>query len=194
MYFVVDDTKLNQEAGYEEYVSGGAASAEIAEKAKLALNSEKLDGLTLDALRTEIRGYPANIQNGSIKNQHLAADFSFPGNKLADGSITNNKLVYKSITIDKIADGVLTAANVDAYSKSEINQSFRKIGDKVVGGSVDWNTLTEPMTYSIQNAIMTNAMHAPPNEYNFGLLVVHRLENGKSNDNRMLRVGIGRAC
>jgi hypothetical protein len=194
MYFVVDDTKLNQEAGYEEYVSGGAASAEIAEKAKLALNSEKLGGLTLDAFRTEIKGYPANIQNGSIKNQHLAADFSFPGNKLADGSITNNKLVYKSITIDKIADGVLTAANVGAYSKSEtynkneIGQSFRKIGDKVVGGSVDWNTLTEPVTYKIHNAIMDSARHAPPNEYNFGILVVHRLENGKDNENRTVQV------
>ena len=158
MYFVVDDTKLDQETGYEEYVSGGAASAEIAEKAKLALNSEKLDGLTLDALRTEIRGYPANIQNGSIKNQHLAADFSFPGNKLADGSITNNKLVYKSITLDKIADGVLTAANVGAYSKSEVwsktesdtryydkNTVNSKVNEKV---SRSGDTMTGPLNFA----------------------------------------------
>ena len=74
------------------------------------------------------------------------------------------------------------------YNKGEINQSFRKIGDKRVGGSVDWNTLTEPMTYNIQNALMNNAMHAPPNEYNFGLLVVHRLENGKDHENRTVQV------
>lgn len=187
MYFVVDDTKLDQEAGYEEYVSGGAASAEIAEKAKLALDSEKLGGLTIEALRTEIKGYPANIQNGSIKNQHLAADFSFPGNKLADGSITNNKLAYKSITLDKIADGVLTAANVDAYNKGEINQSFRKIGNKIISGNVDWDTLIEPTTYNISGINLNDAFHAPK-EYNYGILVVNRLENGKDGENRTIQI------
>ena len=137
MYFVVDDTKLNQEDGYEEYVSGGAASAEIAERAKLALNSEKLGGLTLDALRTEVRGYSTGIQDGSIRNQHLAADFSLPTDKIADGAITNPKIGYKSITVDKIADGILTAANVNAYDKSEvdsrIDEKVNKSGDTMTG-------------------------------------------------------------
>ena len=80
------------------------------------------------------------------------------------------------------------ANSTNIYNKTEINQSFRKIGDKVVGGSVDWNTLTEPITYKVQNAIMNNAFHAPPNEYGFGILVVHRLKDGIDTENRTVQI------
>ena len=66
----------------------------------------------------------------------------------------------------------------EVYSKNEINQSYRKIGNRIVDGDVDWNTLNEATTYKIQGVVMDSAHHAPPNEYNFGLLVVNRLENG----------------
>ena len=65
----------------------------------------------------------------------------------------------------------------EVYNKNEINQSYRKIGDRIVSGDVDWNTLTEATTYKIQDCTMNDAYHAPPNEYRFGLLIVHRLEN-----------------
>ena len=99
MYFVNDDTKLNVEDGYEEYITGGAASAAIADKAKLALDSEKLGGLTLENIRNEVKTYPANLQDQSVKNRHLSPDLK--------------------ITANNIADGVLTAENVGAYSKGE---------------------------------------------------------------------------
>ena len=70
----------------------------------------------------------------------------------------------------------------EVYSKNEINQSYRKIGNRIVSGDVDWNTLTEATTYKIQGVVMDAAHHAPPNEYNFGLLVVNRLENGADSE------------
>lgn len=135
----------------------------------------------------------SDIADKAIRTEKLA-DQSVTKEKIAPSAITTEKITNGAVTKDKIAPGVLTASNVGAYDKAatynrdEINKSFRKIGDKRAGGSVDWNTLTEPMTYNIQNAIMNNAMHAPANEYNFGLLVVHRLENGKDHENRTVQV------
>ena len=76
----------------------------------------------------------------------------------------------------------------EVYNKNEINQSYREIGNRTVEGNVDWNTLTEPTTYKIQNCVMDATHHAPPNEYNFGLLVVNRLENGASADWRTVQI------
>lgn len=76
----------------------------------------------------------------------------------------------------------------EVYSKDEINQSYRKIGNRIVDGDVDWNTLTEPTTYKIQGVVTDAAHHAPPNEYNFGLLVVNRLENGADDEWRTVQI------
>lgn len=76
----------------------------------------------------------------------------------------------------------------EVYSKNEINQSYRKIGNRIVDGDVDWNTLTEPTTYKIQGVVMDSAHHAPPNEYNFGLLVVNCLENGADGEWRTVQI------
>lgn len=180
MYFVNDDTKLDVEDGYEEYVTGGAASAAIADKAKLALNSEKLGGLTLENIRNEIKTYPANLQDQSIKNRHLAPDLKITADNIADNTITKNQLSLTAKDLDaynrRESDEAIKRAL--AYVKNEINQSYRKIGTKVITGNTDWNTLTEPATYKIQGVVMDAAHHAPSNEYNFGLLVVNRLENG----------------
>ena len=111
MYFVNDDTKLDVEDGYEEYVTGGAASAAIADKAKLALDSEKLGGLTLENLRNEVKIYPANLQDQSIKNKHLAPDLKITADNIADRTITKNQLT-------------LSAGDLDAYTKSESNESI----------------------------------------------------------------------
>jgi len=76
----------------------------------------------------------------------------------------------------------------EVYNKNEINQSYREIGNRTVEGNVDWNTLTEPTTYKIQNCVMDATHHAPLGEYNFGLLVVNRLENGASADWRTVQI------
>ena len=76
----------------------------------------------------------------------------------------------------------------EVYSKNEINQSYRKIGNRIVDGDVDWNTLNEATTYKIQNCVMDAAHHAPPNEYNFGLLIVNRLENGADDEWRTVQI------
>lgn len=76
----------------------------------------------------------------------------------------------------------------EVYNKNEIAQSYRKIGNRIVSGDVDWNTLTEPTTYNISNTVMDATHHAPPGEYNFGLLVVNRLENGASGDWRTVQI------
>jgi hypothetical protein len=80
-----------------------------------------------------------------------------------------------------------TYSKGEVYSKNETNQSYRKIGNRIVGGDVDWNTLTEPATYKIQGVVMDAAHHAPSNEYNFGLLVVNRLENGADGEWRTVQ-------
>ena len=76
----------------------------------------------------------------------------------------------------------------EVYSKNEINQSYRKIGNRIVDGDVDWNTLNEATTYKIQGVVMDSAHHAPPNEYRFGLLVVNRLENGADGGWRTVQI------
>nr|DAW71287.1 MAG TPA: shufflon protein [Caudoviricetes sp.] len=123
----------------------------------------------------------SDIADKAITTEKLA-DQSVTKEKIAPGAVTTDKIANDAITKDKIAPGVLTAYNVGAYDKAatynrdEINKSFRKIGDSVVGGSVDWNMLTEPTTYKIQDCIMNDAHHAPPNEYRYGILIVHRIE------------------
>ena len=76
----------------------------------------------------------------------------------------------------------------EVYNKNEINQSYRKIGNRIVSGDVDWNTLTEATTYKINSVVMNAAHHSPPNEYNFGLLVVNRLENGADDEWRTVQI------
>ena len=98
------------------------------------------------------------------------------GDNLADKAVEKRHLSFE--VYDKS----------EVYAKSHIDQHFRKIGDKHVDANVDWNTLTEPMTYKIQGATMNDTHHAPPNEYNFGLLVVHRLEKGKDDESRTVQI------
>lgn len=135
----------------------------------------------------------SDIADKAITTEKLA-DQSVTKEKIAPSAITTEKITNGAVTKDKIAPGVLTASNVGAYDKAatynrdEINKSFRKIGDKVVEGNIDWNTLTEPTTYKIQGAIMNDAHHAPPNEYNFGILVVHRLIDGADHESRTVQV------
>nr|DAK39199.1 MAG TPA: shufflon protein [Caudoviricetes sp.] len=93
-----------------------------------------------------------------------------------DGSVLKKHLGFEVYDKDEV------------YNKNEINQSYRKIGNRTVSGDVDWNTLTEPTTYKIQGAVMDAAHHAPPNEYNFGLLVVNRLENGTDGEWRTVQI------
>ena len=113
MYFVNDDTKLDTEAGYEEYVTGGAASAAIADKAKLAIDSEKLGGLTLENIRDEVKTYPANLQDQSVKNRHLAPDLKITADNIADNTITKNQLS-------------LNAEDLDTYTKRESNEAIER--------------------------------------------------------------------
>lgn len=93
-----------------------------------------------------------------------------------DGSVLKKHLGFEVYDKDEV------------YNKNEINQSYRKIGNRTVSGDVDWNTLTEPTTYKIQDAVMDAAHHAPPNEYNFGLLIVNRLENGVDGEWRTVQI------
>ena len=76
----------------------------------------------------------------------------------------------------------------EVYNKNEIAQSYRKIGNRTVSGDVDWNTLTEPTTYKINNVVMDAAHHAPPGEYTYGVLVVNRLEDGTDGEWRTVQI------
>ena len=93
-----------------------------------------------------------------------------------DGSVLKKHLGFEVYDKDEV------------YNKNEINQSYRKIGNRIVSGDADWNTLTEATTYKIDRAVMDAAHHAPPNEYNFGLLVVNRLENGADGEWRTVQI------
>jgi hypothetical protein len=154
---------------------------------------------------------------GHIDNQKNAVDNSVTQAKVAEQKASNkadeaqkssaeaaeaarraeNAQRYVGIVRgDNLADKVVEKRHLsfevydksEVYAKSHIDQHFRKIGDKHVDVNVDWNTLTEPMTYKIQGATMNDAHHAPPNEYNFGLLVVHRLEKGKDDESRTVQI------
>lgn len=78
--------------------------------------------------------------------------------------------------------------NPSNFSVAHANTANRLAGTQTITGNTDWNTLTEPTTYRIQNCTMNDAHHAPLNEYNFGILVVHRLENGVDNENRTVQI------
>lgn len=364
MYLVKDENQLSNENGYEEYVAGRAAYAETAEVATLARNSEKIENLTLNDLRDEVKTYPANLQDQSIKNRHLAPDLRILGTNIADRTITKNHLaivagdidaynkgevetIIDSIASEKVnrsggtmtgalkfentsasttscfpshyyhnlynnndtvyvhafpshpspakptkfefrtangtqnewtahtlskdgfttptlifntggyigdynrdagdaisdngganinigswyglgfystcvgkytgsmdlrtgnwrtlgtmkADGGFignltgTASNAERLGGKTTNElGFRKIGNRTVSGYVDWNTLTEPTTYRIQGAIMNAAHHAPPNEYDFGLLIVNCLENGADGEWRTIQIYFPHSC
>lgn len=84
-----------------------------------------------------------------------------------------NDGTYQKVTPNAI--GAYTKGETDALIEGKAH-SARKIGNRIVIGDVDWNTLTEPTTYKIQGCITDSAHHAP-RDYNFGILDVMRVEN-----------------
>ena len=54
----------------------------------------------------------------------------------------------------------------------------QNIRNGTVNGNVDWNTLTTPGTYKIQNTTMSADYNAPVGEYAFGILVVFDSDGG----------------
>lgn len=106
---------------------------------------------------------------GGIRAHRTASVLDHP-----DGSVTTAKLADGAVTREKLSDSV--------------GKEFRRTGSQNISGNVDWNTLTEPTTYKINDCTMTEACHAPDGEYRFGLLVVHRLEDGKDHENRTIQI------
>lgn len=156
MYFVNDDTKLNVEDGYEEYVTGGAASAAIADKAKLALDSEKLGGLTLENIRNEVKTYPANLQDQSIKNRHLAPDLKITADNIADNTITKNQLS-------------LRAGDLDAYTKRESNEAIERAVNALKGATPQVLDTLQKIAAALNNdpnfaTTITNALNSKANK------------------------------
>nr|WP_315410990.1 hypothetical protein [uncultured Selenomonas sp.] len=119
-----------------------------------------------------------HLRKGGIVAGDIGAYSKEDVDKLLDDHRTKTPLDHPDGSVLKRHLGFEVYDKSEVYSKNETNQSYRKIGNRIVGGDVDWNTLTEPATYKIQGVVMDAAHHAPSNEYNFGLLVVNRLENG----------------
>lgn len=156
MYFVNDDTKLDVEDGYEEYITGGAASAAIADKAKLALDSEKLGGLTLENIRNEVKTYPANLQDQSIKNKHLAPDLKITADNIADKTITKNQLT-------------LGAGDLNAYTKNESNEAIVQAINALKGASPQALDTLQKIAAALNNdpnfaTTITNALNGKVNK------------------------------
>jgi len=119
-------------------------------------------------LQTANGAYATKIE---LEEHRTAAELDHP-----------NKSVHKKHLAFEVYD------KGEVYTKSEVNKSFRYVGYASAEGNVDWDTLREPTTYKIQGCTMSAAYHAPPNEYNFGLLVVHCLEAGKDHENRTVQI------
>lgn len=193
----LDFTSENGQA----YLGAKAAAASTSDTAD---NANKLGGKTLQ----EIGNIITDVQNTLISSISKAKQDGDNAIKSAIDSIRGMSPDALN-TLQKIASAInndpsfaTTIANAldgkanknevynkgEVYNKNEINQSYRKIGNRTVSGDVDWNTLTEPTTYKTQNTVMNSAHHAPPNEYNFGLLVVNRLENGADGEWRTVQI------
>ena len=129
-----------------------------------------------------------HLRKGGIVAGDIGAYSKEDVNKLLDDHRTKTPLDHPDGSVLKKHLGFEVYDKGEVYSKNEINQSYRKIGNRIVDGDVDWNTLTEPTTYQIQGVVMDAAHHAPPNEYNFGLLVVNRLENGADGEWRTVQI------
>ena len=82
----------------------------------------------------------------------------------------------------------------EVYGKNEIDQSYRKIGDRTAYGIFDWDDLIEPTTYEIKNAQIMYGNHAPPEaepagEYLLnGFLIVHCLEEDANDENNIVQI------
>lgn len=129
-----------------------------------------------------------HLRKGGIVAGDIGAYSKEDVNKLLDAHRKKTPLDHPDGSVLKKHLGFEVYDKGEVYSKNEINQSYRKIGNRIVDGDVDWNTLTEATTYKIQGVVMDAAHHAPPNEYNFGLLVVNRLENGADGEWRTVQI------
>ena len=129
-----------------------------------------------------------HLRKGGIVAGDIGAYSKEDVNKLLDDHRKKTPLDHPDGSVLKKHLGFEVYDKGEVYSKNEINQSYRKIGNERVSGDVDWNTLTEATTYKIQGVVMDAAHHAPPNEYNFGLLVVNRLENGADGEWRTVQI------
>ena len=179
----------------QAYLGAKAAAASAADTAD---NANKLGGKTLQ----EIGNIITDVQNTLTSSISKAKQDGDNAIKSAIDSIRGmspdalNTLQKIASAINNDPNFATTITNAlggkvnkdEVYNKNEIAQSYRKIGNRTVSGDVDWSTLTEPMTYKIQNCVMNSAHHAPPNEYNFGLLVVNRLENGADGSWRTIQI------
>jgi len=193
----LDFTSENGQA----YLGAKAAAASTSDTAD---NANKLGGKTLQ----EIGNIITDVQNTLTSSISKAKQDGDNAIKSAIDSIKGmspdalNTLQKIASAINNDANFATTITNAldgkanknetynksEVYNKNEINQSYREIGNRTVEGNVDWNTLTEPTTYKIQNCVMGAAHHAPPNEYNFGLLVVNRLEDGTDSEWRTVQI------
>lgn len=99
MYYVVDDTKLNSESGYEIYSVGAASSVDwsgVTNKPSTFTPSDHTH------LKTEITDFPASLKNPS------AITFNINGtNTSYDGSSA------KTITINESALGITSISNTE---------------------------------------------------------------------------------
>ena len=162
---------------------GGLATVEMLNDKSTELIG-KISSLE-SALEAHRKSSPIDHKKKSVTREHLADNvYTLPAPESAnDSRFLRSDNTWQTITPNNIG----AYRKNEVYSKGEIGQSFRKIGDKSVTNSVDWNTLTEPTTYKIQGATISDAHHAPQ-DYDFGILVVHRLENGKDGENRTLQI------
>ncbi|MGP1408289.1 shufflon system plasmid conjugative transfer pilus tip adhesin PilV [Selenomonas sp.] len=146
------------------------------------------DGAVTSAKIAERAIEKKHLRKGGIVAGDIGAYSKEDVNKLFDAHRKKTPLDHPDGSVLKRHLGFEVYDKGEVYSKNEINQSYRKIGNRHVGGDIDWNTLTEPTTYKISNTVMDSAHHAPPNEYNFGLLVVNRLENGADSEWRTMQI------
>lgn len=87
---------------------------------------------------------------------------------------------------DNLAEGAVE----NRHLSSEVHATFRKIGTRVVHGPVDWDTLTEPMTYSMNTGpgSMTQQYNAPVGRYEWGTLNVFTPQSGVDYDQRLVQI------
>jgi len=145
------------------------------------------DGAVTSAKIAERAIEKKHLRKGGIVAGDIGAYSKEDVNKLLDDHRKKTPLDHPDGSVLKKHLGFEVYDKGEVYSKNEINQSYRKIGNERVSGDVDWNTLIEPMTYNIQGCIMDAAHHAP-SEYKYGLLEVHRLENNKDHEWRTEQV------
>lgn len=199
MFYVIDDTKLSSEAGYESYTAESASAVPwsgvtgkpttFTPEAHTHAISDVADlQETLTGLRQDVNAKPSKDTNTTyslIQDSTDGHKLTFKGSDGSTKTVTipdndHNDNTWRDV-VDSL-DSTRTDASLSANQGRVLNErTFQMRG--VIGKSTDFNTITTIGCYKVQmDGWGDQSIFHSPNEYSsqlysYGLLVVNRAWN-----------------